>query len=158
MTPSTHPGQARRHFLLAILGATILLSGCQTRRERPRLPDPETRPVRPVVPIDRPRNLVAVIVPTSGSDAAIGQSIANAATLALADSGDQTLRLTIYDSAAPGGAAGAARRAIDDGNRLILGPLLAGDVRAVAPIARRAEVPVVAFSNDERVAGGGVHI
>ena len=158
MTSSTHQGQVRRQFLLSTLGATILLAGCQTARERPRLPDPVARPVQPVVPVDRPRNLVAMIVPTTGSDAAIGQSIANAATLALADSGDQTLRLKVYDSAAPGGAAGAARRAIDDGNRLILGPLLADDVRAAAPIARRAEVPVVAFSNDERVAGDGVYI
>jgi ABC-type branched-subunit amino acid transport system substrate-binding protein len=101
---------------------------------------------------------VAIIVPTSGSDGAIGQSIANAANLALADSGEQSLRLTVYDSAGPGGAAGAAQRAIADGNRLILGPLLADDVRAAAPIARRAGLPVVAFSNDDGVAGNGVHI
>ena len=75
-----------------------------------------------------------------------------------ADSGDKTLRLKVYDSAAAGGAAGAAQRAIADGNRLILGPLLAEDVRAAAPIARRADVPVVAFSNDESVAGNGVYI
>ena len=156
MASSTHRGQARRQFLLATLGATILLAGCQTGRRQPRLPDPG--PVRPVAPVERPRNLVAVIVPTSGSDAAIGQSIANAATLALADSGDETLRLKVFDSAAAGGAAAAAQRAIEDGNRLILGPLLAEDVRAAAPIARRAGVPVVAFSNDERVAGNGVYI
>jgi len=158
MASSTHRGQARRQFLLATFGAAILLAGCQTGRQQPRLPDPGSRPVRPVAPVERPRNLVAVIVPTSGSDAAIGQSIANAAKLALTDSGDQTLRLKVYDSAAAGGAAGAAQRAIDDGNRLILGPLLASDVRAAAPIARRADVPMVAFSNDEGVAGGGVYI
>ena len=157
MASTTHRGQARRQVLIATVGATLLLAGCQTGREQPR-PDPGARPVRPVVPVDRPRNMVAVIVPTSGSDAAIGQSIANAAKLALADSGDQSLRLTVYDSAAAGGAAGAAQRAIDDGNRLILGPLLASDVRAAAPIARRADVPMVAFSNDEGVAGGGVYI
>ena len=59
---------------------------------------------------------------------------------------------------AAGGAAAAAQRAIADGNRLILGPLLAEDVRAAAPVARRADVPVVAFSNDEGVAGNGVYI
>ena len=158
MASSTRQGQARRQFLFGAVGATLLLAGCQTGRQQPRLPEAGTRPVRPVAPVERPRNLVAVIVPTSGSDGAIGQSIANAAKLALADSGDQTLRLTVYDSAAAGGAAAAAQRAIGDGNRLILGPLLAEDVRAAAPIARRAEVPVVAFSNDEGVAGSGVYI
>ena len=158
MASSTHRGQARRQFLLATFAATLVLAGCQTGRRQPSLPDPGTRPVRPVAPAERERNLVAVIVPTSGPDAAIGQSLANAATLAHVDSGDQTLRLKVYDSAAAGGAAGAAQRAIADGNRLILGPLLAEDVRAAAPIARRAGVPVVAFSNDEGVAGGGVYI
>ena len=158
MASSTHQGQARRQFLLATFAATLVLTGCQTGRRAPSLPDPGTRPVRPVAPVEQVRNLVAVIVPTSGPDAAIGQSLANAAMLAHADSGDQTLRLKVYDSAAAGGAAGAAQRAIADGNRLFLGPLLAEDVRAAAPIARRAGVPVVAFSNDERVAGSGVYI
>ena len=158
MASSTPIGQARRHVLLAGLGATLLLAGCQTGRRGPIMPGPDVGPARPIAPADRARNLVAVIVPTSGSDGAIGTSIANAAKLALADSGEQSLRVTVYDSAGVGGAAAAATRAIADGSRLILGPLLAGDVRAAAPVARRADVPVVAFSNDESVAGNGVYI
>lgn len=158
MASSTHRGQARRLCLLATLGALVAVAGCQSAREQPRPPESGSRPERPTLPIAKPRNLVAVLVPTSGSDAAIGQSIANAASLALADSGDQTLQLRVYDSAGPGGAAAAAQRAIDDGHRLILGPLLAKDVRAAAPVARRADVPIVAFSNDESVAGGGVYL
>ena len=157
MALSTHHGQARRHFWLATIGATVLLAGCQTGRQGPG-PGTRPEPDAPIVPVERQRNLVAIIVPTSGSDGAIGQSIANAANLALADSGDKSLRLTTYDSAGAGGAAAAAQRAIADGNRLILGPLLAADVRAAAPIARRSGVPIVAFSNDEGVAGNGVYI
>lgn len=156
MASSTQAGQARRYFLAAAFGASLLLAGCQTSRG-PVLPRPGGEPARPA-PTDRERNLVAVIVPTSGADGAIGQSIANAANLALADSREQSLRITTYDSAAAGGAAGATRRALADGARLILGPLLAEDVRAAAPIARKADVPVIAFSNDEGVAGGGVYI
>jgi ABC-type branched-subunit amino acid transport system substrate-binding protein len=155
MTSSPRLSHARRAFLRASLGATLVLAGCQTGRRGP-LPGP-VEP-GPTQPIQGPRNMVAVIVPTSGSDGAIGQSIANAAQLALADSGEKSLRLTVYDSAAAGGAAAAATRAIADGNRLILGPLLASEVRAAAPVARRADVPIVAFSNDERVAGNGVYI
>ena len=55
-------------------------------------------------------------------------------------------------------AAAAAQRAIADGNKLILGPLLAEDARAVGPIARRAGVPVITFSNDVSVAGGGTFL
>ena len=109
------------------------------------------------MPVPMQRNLVAVIVPLSGPDAGIGQSLANAANLALFDSGDKSLRVTSYDSA-EGGAANATARALADGAGLILGPLLAEDVRAAAPVARRAGVPVIAFSNDEAVAGNGVFI
>ncbi|MFN2473195.1 MAG: penicillin-binding protein activator [Sphingomicrobium sp.] len=104
------------------------------------------------------RNRVAVIVPLTGSDAAVGQSIANAANLALLDSGDKTLRVTIYNSAGAGGAVAATKKALGEGSRLILGPLLAEEVREAAPVARQAGVPVVAFSNDEGVAGNGVYI
>ena len=72
------------------------------------------------------------------------------------DTGGQRIRITAYDTAA--GAVPAANEAIAEGNGLILGPLLAEDVRAVAPVARRADVPVIAFSNDISVAGDGVYV
>jgi branched-chain amino acid transport system substrate-binding protein len=97
-----------------------------------------------------------VLVPLSGPNAQLGQSILNAANLALLDTGGQRIRITAYDTA--GGAAAAANEALADGNGLILGPLLAQDVRAVAPVARREQVPVIAFSNDVTVAGDGVYV
>jgi branched-chain amino acid transport system substrate-binding protein len=92
----------------------------------------------------------------SGPNAAVGLSLSNAANLALLDTGGKTLRITTYDTAT--GAAAAASRAIAEGNRLILGPLLADDVRAVAPTAKAARVPVLSFSNDADVAGNGVFL
>ena len=157
MAFSPVPRQARRAFILAGLGAALALAGCQTGQRRP-LPGPGPVGPGPITPIETKRNLVAVIVPLSGADGAVGRSIANAANLALLDSGDRTIRLTIYDAAGPGGASAAANRAIAEGNKLFLGPLLAEGVRAAAPVARRANVPIVAFSNDESVAGNGVYI
>ena len=46
-------------------------------------------------------NRVAVIVPLTGPDGPVGTSISNAAKLALLDTGEKTLRITIYDSTAP---------------------------------------------------------
>ncbi|MEQ7872391.1 penicillin-binding protein activator [Sphingomonas sp. ASV193] len=114
----------------------------------------------PIVgPVAEPqRHLVAVIVPLSGPEAGVGSSIANAASLALADTGAANVRLSRYDSAGAGGAAAAAAAAVRDGAGLILGPLLAADVRAVAPIARGAGVPVISYSNDSGVAGNGVYV
>ncbi len=158
MTDSPYQPQARRQFLGTALLA-LALAGCQTGGERPIYRPIDVPPpiVGAVVPTEA-RNRVAVLVPLTGADAGVGQSIANAANLALIDSGDRTLRLTVYNSAGPGGAAAAAEKAVSEGNGLILGPLLADEVRAAAPVARGANVPLVAFSNDEGVAGNGVYI
>jgi branched-chain amino acid transport system substrate-binding protein len=124
---------------------------------------PTTRPVeRPTIgvetgiPRDAERNRVALLVPLSGSNAGVGTSIANATMLALLDTQNQRVRITNYDTAT--GAAAAAQRAIAEGAQLILGPLLADDVRAVAPIARAANIPVLSFSNDLGVAGNGTYL
>ena len=151
------PPQARRAFL-AILGGSALLAiaGCQTGRGPGPYPNGPYNGA--ATPPDAERHVVAVVVPLTGSDAGVGQSIANAASLALLDSGDKSVRLSAYDSAATGGAAAATQRALNDGAELILGPLLAEDVREAAPVARRAGVPVIAFSNDTSVSGDGVYI
>ena len=137
----------------------VAVAGCVPRsRPAPPLPQPEPEPVAPPsrLPPDETRNRVAVLVPLSGANAQLGQSLLNAANLALFDTGGQRIRITAYDTS--NGAAAAANEALTDGNGLILGPLLAEDVRAVAPVARRAQVPVIAFSNDVSVAGNGVYL
>jgi len=56
------------------------------------------------------------------------------------------------------GAAAAAVKATADGARLILGPLLAADVRAVQAIAAAQAVPIVSFSNDASLAGDATFV
>src|SRR4051794_26856803 len=112
------PRQARRTFLLGIGGGLLVLAGCQTGPRGPVETGPVELPPLPGAEF----NKVAVIVPLTGPDGPVGTSISNAAKLALLDTGEKSLRITIYDSAAPGGAAAAAQHAIADGSRLILGP------------------------------------
>lgn len=156
-----HP-QARRSFLgiSAAVGVSLLLAGCQmVPRPRPQPPRPEPTPIptpTPRLPADADRNRVAVLVPLTGPNAGVGKSISNAANLALMDTGGQAIRITVYDTGR--GAQVAANEALADGNRLFLGPLLAENVAAIAPIAKRAGVPIIAFSNDVSVAGDGVYI
>ncbi len=150
--------------MLRGLGAVAmagLLTACQVvpKTSGPAaLPPPEapTDNVGPGLPTDTDRHRVALLVPQTGANADVGMAIANATTLALLDSRTERVRITTYDTAL--GAAAAARQAVADGNRLILGPLLSEDVAAVAPIAREAKVPVLSFSNDSSVAGNGVFI
>jgi len=147
--------QARRAFLAAIGASVLALSACQTRA--PVRPVGPAEPVEPGEIPESARHQIALILPLSGADGGVGTSISNAANLALFDTKAGNLRLTTYDSSAIG-AATAAERAIAAGADLIIGPLLAEDVRALAPVARRANIPVIAFSNDSSVAGQGVYI
>jgi len=162
MAEAAYFPQPRRLLKLIGMAAAMLLAGCQgviPRGAPPsKAPPPAERP-RPApgaLPEDQMRNRVALLVPLTGPNAGVGQSIANAANLAIIDTGGARVRITTYDTAP--GAAAAAAHALADGNRLILGPLLSEDVRAVAPAAKAAHVPVIAFSNDVEVAGDGVYV
>src|SRR3954471_5123267 len=167
MAELSHRPQARRSFLVLAAGGLFALAGARLvpaprpepppapREAPPEAPPPPTQ--RPGLPPDETRNRVAVLVPLSGPNAGVGTSIANAAQLALLDTGGERIRITVYDTA-KAGAAAAADQAVAEGNGLFLGPLLADDVRAVAPVARRAGVPVIAFSNDVSIAGDGVYL
>ena len=155
------PSVLRALRLAAVAAGAALLAACQVvpKSAAPVAPPPPTQTqTGPTagLPTDTDRHRVALLVPRTGANADVGNSIANATQLALLDTGSDRVRITTYDTA--GGAAAAARQAIADGNRLILGPLLAQDVEAVAPIARAASVPVLSFSNDASVAGNGVFI
>lgn len=153
-------GQAARIWRWLAIGAgAMLLSACQTIVPRSDVPvtvtDSAPQP-SDGLPVDTERHRVALLVPQTGDNAAVGESIANATTMALLDSRSDRVRITIYDTGA--GAAAAAQQAIEEGNRLILGPLLADDVRAVQSIAQAANVPLISFSNDSSVAGNGTFL
>lgn len=148
---------------IAALAAAMLVAGCQTivPRGAPPPTEPERPPVvevpvTPGLPQDNERHRIALLVPMTGPNAGVGQSIANAANLAVLDTGGQRIRITTYDTGL--GAAAAAQRAVAEGNKLILGPLLSEDVAAVAPVARKAAVPLLSFSNDASIAGNGVYL
>lgn len=102
---------------------------------------------------------VAVLLPLSGASARLGKSMLNAAEMAMFEIANDKFSLMPLDTkGTPEGAAAAAEQAIVGGAQLILGPLLASSVTAVAPLAGQAGIQVVAFSNSRDVAGEGVFI
>jgi len=104
---------------------------------------------------------VAILVPLSsqGHPGLIAKSLKQAAELALFERDNPNLQLMVKDDkGTPEGAKAAAEDVLKRGATLILGPLYAKSVAAVAPVARKAGVPVVAFSNDRQVAGSGVYL
>ncbi|MCX7285635.1 MAG: penicillin-binding protein activator [Novosphingobium sp.] len=148
-----------RHSRRLVVAATLsLLAGCAVipKGSTPVVDPIEKAPDANALPTDSGRHRVALLVPMTGANAAVGQSIANASTMALLDTNAANLRITTYDTAT--GAGAAAARAISDGNRLILGPLLADDVVQVSNVARTARVPMITYSNDSAVASRDVFV
>lgn len=158
--------RARRQPIVRIasVGLAVVAVACATPKTRtglqvvpPPVATPSAATGAPVVPVATLRNKVALLVPMTGANAAVGQSIANAATMALLDLGDTRINLQVYDTASEGAAAAAAK-AVGNGAKLFLGPLLAPDVRAVQGVAAANGVPVLTFSNDAALAGGGTFV
>lgn len=92
---------------------------------------------------------VAILLPLSGPHAALGQSMLNAAQVALFDIGYDNFQLVPHDTGASAqGGAQAAQAAINGGASLILGPVFADSVKAAKAVAARSNVNIVAFSTD----------
>ncbi|MCQ4162426.1 penicillin-binding protein activator [Roseomonas sp. GC11] len=111
----------------------------------------------PLAPPPPPRAKVALLLPLSGPNAGLGQSLMNAAQLALFEQGEPGFEFLPRDTGGTAaGAAAAAQRAIQDGARVLVGPLTAQETAAVSLPARAAGVPVLPFTNDANQAADRV--
>ena len=147
-TPQALAGQIKK---LLVLASVVLLAACATAPRGGKGPPA-------VVSEDALDGMhrVALLLPVTGPDGDVGQSIANATALALADTKATNIRMITYDTST--GVAAAAKRAVADGNKVILGPLRGDDVVEAAAVARTAAVPIISFSNDVGVAGQNVFL
>ena len=102
---------------------------------------------------------VGLLLPLSGRYAQEGATLLHAAQLALFDTADERFLLLPRDTGGtPPGAERAALALLEEGVDLILGPLFAEGVSAVASHARAHGVTVVAFSTDRTAARKGVYL
>ena len=145
---------------MVTVGLAALLGACAVIPKGAERPGPVAQTPAPEptesLPSDETRHRIALLVPMTGQNGPVGQSIANATTMALLDTNADNLRITTYDTAK--GPEAAAQQAIAEGNKLILGPLLGSNIRSVVASARAADVPVISFSNDISAAGPDVFI
>ncbi len=155
-----------------LLASTLLVTGCanlpffgpgsaappppapQATVQSDLAPGPINEPVAPVVPPSGPK--VGLLLPLSGPNGSLGESMLRAARLALNTPGAPLL--DPHDTAGPEGAAHAATLAVQSHDGIILGPLTSADTAGVAPIAQSANVPVLAFTSDVAQARPGVWV
>jgi ABC-type branched-subunit amino acid transport system substrate-binding protein len=111
------------------------------------------------VVISEKRTKVGFLLPLSGRHKAIGESLLNAAQLALFDVSGEKFDLVVRDTAGtPTGARTAMESLITEQVDLVIGPLFATSVSEITPLARQAGINVLSFSNDQAVAGDGIYV
>lgn len=149
----------RRAVLLGAVSAVV--AGCSTGMGTEEAPTASITPSAGGEAVQRPPVKIALILPMEGmgETAAIAKSMKQGAELALFERNDPYVQLiTKSDSGTAVGARSAANAAIAEGAEIILGPLLSDGVASAAPVARAANVPMLAFSTDHKVAGNGVYL
>lgn len=104
---------------------------------------------------------IALILPLTqnGQPDAIGVSLRNAAELAVEQSYANVITVDVMDNqATPAGTRSAAQSALNNGDDMIIGPLISSNVRAAGQLARAAGKPEIAFSTDPGAASPGVYL
>lgn len=153
----------RLRALFGLLIAALVLSGC-TVGGPGSMPESQVAgsvDTQGAAVRKRPSIKVAVLLPLSadGNTKTIAEAMKRAGELALFDFNNPELQLMTKDTrGTPEGAKAAAEQAVQDGAELIIGPLFAEAVQGAAPVARKAGVPVIAFSSNRKVAGNGVYL
>jgi len=164
-------GHTRRALLgSALAGAAGMLSACTGGLSlndltpggspQPAAP-PQPQPGAPPPAIGGGRVKVGLVLPMSatGNAGLAGQSMKNAAELALIEFNNPDVQLLVKDDAGTTqGAQQAVMQALDEGAEIILGPLFAHSVGVAGQAARVRGVPVIAFSTDSNVASRGVYL
>lgn len=139
---------------LALLLASCGLSACVAQPGAPGYGrtvalSPQALPVAPA------GRRIALLLPLSGTNAQLGQSMLLAAKLAFEP--NSTTSFDTQDTrGTPDGAATAMRAAINAGAGIVVGPLTAGETAAVAPVATARNVAVLALTSDSTKAQAGI--
>lgn len=103
---------------------------------------------------------VALLVPKSdGGAGPVASSLENAARLAISELDGVEIDLRVYDTGGQAAqAASVAQSAVDDGAKIILGPLFSEAANAAGAAVSDEGVNVLSFSNTTAIAGGNVFI
>ena len=92
---------------------------------------------------------VAILLPLSGQHEKLGQAMLQASQMALFDIGSNNFELLPKDTkGTPSGARIAARAALKDGAKLVLGPIFSPSVKSARQVTQSANVNMIAFSTD----------
>jgi branched-chain amino acid transport system substrate-binding protein len=163
------PSELARIAALPFVLAGLMLAGCSSTLPGGMFGQNENEPIQTQPgssgiqsqPLSGPTTRVGLILPigAGGNAGTVAQSMKNAADLALTEFGATNIQLIVKDDRGTAqGARAAAQAAVQEGAEIILGPLFSPAVAAAGPVAKQANIPMIAFSTDTNVATQGVYL
>ena len=144
--------KSRRKALtgIAAIGVTLALAACEPIAGG-------GVSINPGAPVD-----VALILPGgwgNPGDDVLARNLRQAAEMAIADLDGVKIDLHVYNAGADAAATAAvARQAVDEGAKIILGPVFAQSANAAGVAVAASGVNVLSFSNNTEIAGGNVFV
>ena len=149
MMPMTKIGKKVQSFVA--ISALALVTACA-----PTMP---TTTTGPKVDTSKPVPVALLVPQSSDGTARIAADLENAARLAAAQLDDLKIDFRVYDTAGDATvAASVAQQAVDDGAKIIIGPLYAEAANAVGTAVADDGINVLSFSNNTTIAGGNVFV
>jgi len=149
MMPMTKIGKKVQSFVA--ISALALMTACA-----PTMP---TTTTGPKVDTSKPVPVALLVPQSSDGTARIAADLENAARLAAAQLDDLKIDFRVYDTAGDATvAASVAQQAVDDGAKIIIGPLYAEAANAVGTAVADDGINVLSFSNNTTIAGGNVFV
>lgn len=144
---------------LTALGAIVTLSACQTSQIGGPLSESSLKEEAVLPSGSKESYKVALLLPLSGQNAALGKSLRQAAEMSVFEVADAKLELIPLDTkGTPTGAQEATRQALNRRVDLILGPVFSQNARAMKPLLDGSQVPVVTYSTDLSLAEPGFFV
>ena len=140
--------------LIIICTLALTITACQDLRTQKLNDGPVVNPAGNIK--------VALLVPLGSSDLNqedLAQNLVRAAKMAISDHPKANIEMIIYGTAGdPIKAEAAAKKAISQKVKLIIGPLFAESAKAVGKVAAANNINVLSFSNTSSIAGNNVFI
>lgn len=155
-TPRGGFGLGRPLARLAAVASALFLAACEPI-ETGSSGAATGQSIDPTKPVQ-----IALLVPGGAGNADLdwlSRSLTNSAKMAASDARGATIDLRVYDSGSdPATAVAKANEAVDQGAKIILGPLFADSANAVGNAMAPRGVNVLSFSNNADIAGGNVFV
>ena len=137
--------------LISFVVLAIFISSCA--------PQQRETSIGPNIDVKKPVQVALLLPKSHPKTQTLSMSLENATLMAVGDLKNVQIHLRIYDTAGnPAQAAIQAQKAVDDGAKIILGPLFGEAANAAGMAVADEGINVLSFSNNTSIAGGNVFI